>query len=190
MDIIQASNTAKSSSFFGSKHEFIETSPVVELQDVIVTRKNSMILSLKKEPIFSVSNEILFWQPSCMNMGLSDEKLAEEVSARQNILCEDAAAIDIDNLIRISGKNLEIIYLMHSFGWYAYGHLFDTLQRLFPIESPDKSKRHLLVSDPRRVSDFAGHLGMLGYGVNQLISIPPQADGLILDYLCVPQSPA
>ena len=158
---------------------------------MIVTRKESMILDIDKNPIFEASNEILYWQPSCMNMGLSGAEHAQEITKRQEKMRTDAAAINIDNLIRISGQKFETIYLMHSLGWYPYGHLFDTLQRLFQIETPDKDRRRLLVSDPRgRVSDFAGLVGMLGYGVNQLLSVPPQAEGFILDRLRVPQSPA
>ena len=189
-EMILAKDVAISSPFFGSKLELIKSTPIVELEEVIVTRKDSMILDIDKNPIFEASNEILYWQPSCMNMGLTGAERDQEIKTRQERMRNDAAAINIDNLIRISGQKFEIISLMHSFGWYAYGHLFDTLQRLFPIETPDKDKKRLLVSDPRKVTDFAGHVGMLGYGVNQLFSVPPQAEGFILDRLRVPQSPA
>jgi hypothetical protein len=190
MKITLAKDIAKPSPFPDSRHEFIKSAPVIELGEVIVTRKDSMILSLDKEPIFETSNEILFWQDSSMDMRLSGAELLQEIRSRQQKMRAKAATINTDNLIRISGKKFEMTYLMHSFGWYAYGHLFDTLQRLFPIETPDKGKKRLLVSDSRRVTDFAGHLEMLGYGVNQLISVPPQADGFLLDRLIVPQSPA
>jgi hypothetical protein len=190
MEITIAKDIAKPSPFPGSRHEFIKSAPITELEEVIVTRKGSMILSLDKEPIFEVSNEILYWQPSSMNMRLSSAELLQETRLRQEKMRANAESINTDTLIRISGEKFEMIYLMHAFGWYAYGHLFDTLQRLFPIETPDKLNKRLLVSDSRRVNDFAGHLAMLGYGVNQLISVPPQSDGFLLDRLRVPQSPA
>lgn len=189
-EMILARDVAKQSPFLGSRHEFVKTVPIVELEEVIVTRKDSLILSIDKEPIFEASNEILFWQPTHMNMRLTGAELTQEIRTRQEKMRADASAINTNRLVRISGQEFEIIYLMHSFGWYAYGHLFDTLQRLFQIETPDKYKRKLIVSHPGRVTDFAGHLEMLGYDASQLISVPQQAEGFLLDRLRVPQSPA
>ncbi len=189
-EMILASDVAASCPFFGSNQEFIKAAPVAELEQVIVTRKGSMILSIDKEPIFEASNESIFWQPSCMDLRLSGAELAREIRIRKERMRANAAAIDTNKLVRISGQEFEAIYLMHSFGWYAYGHLFDTLQRLFSIEAPHKFMRKLIISDATRVTDFVGHLEMLGYDAGQLISVPQQADGFLLDRLRVPQSPA
>ncbi|WOD06175.1 glycosyltransferase family 61 protein [Marinomonas sp. GJ51-6] len=56
----------------------------------------------------------------------------------------------------------EAIYMLHPFGWYAYGHLHDSLMRLCSMpDTPNDT--NILCCDYRRVVEFEEHIEALGY---------------------------
>ncbi len=85
------------------------------------------------------------------------------------------------------------IYLCHPFGFYAFGHLHDTLQRLYPIrEQLQHSDIRFVVSAHEMITDFHEHLSILAgrrIGEEDLIVARSGEIHLFSDLL-VPFSPA
>jgi len=102
-------------------------------------------------------DERIFWEPSCISRFVRDKNiLDEQVQIRirdiknkheQAFKCSDF--IDVENCVDLT----------HTFGYYAFGHLFDTLQRLHPIKSHIQDPNiKFIVSRYHGITDFTKHL--------------------------------
>ena len=102
-------------------------------------------------------DERIFWEPSCISRFMRDKKiLNEQVQIRirdiknkheQAFKCSDF--IDVENCVDLT----------HPFSFYAFGHLFDTLQRLYPVRSQIRDPNtNFIVSRHDSITDFAKHL--------------------------------
>jgi len=102
-------------------------------------------------------DERIFWEPSCISRFMRDKNiLNEHVQIRrrdiknkheQAFKCSDF--IDVENCVDLT----------HPFGYYAFEHLFDTLQRLYPIKSQIQDPNiKFIVSIHDRITDFIKHL--------------------------------
>jgi predicted O-methyltransferase YrrM len=128
---------------------------------------NNTILDKDKRVIESTLHEQIFWQPECIckyynNDILFNQELAkrtEVILKRCDQKSSDTKFIDISNTC---------IDLTHPFGCYAFGHLFDTLQRLYPIRELLYQKDiKFIVSKYDNIIDFIKHLSIL---TNRLIT--------------------
>ena len=76
-------------------------------------------------------DERIFWDPVCICPLMHDFLLfSQEVTKRKQNIINNKINLDAD-FMHID----DAIDLTHAFGFYAFGHLFDTLQRLYPIQS-------------------------------------------------------
>jgi hypothetical protein len=105
-------------------------------------------------------DEHIFWNPSCISRFMHDKNiLNKQVQIRRRDLknkheqaLKHSDFINVDNCVDLT----------HPFGFYAFGHLFDTLQRLYSIKSQIQDPNiKFIVSRYHRITDFTKHLSAL-----------------------------
>lgn len=117
------------------------------------------------------NDENIFWLPSPISPLVNDAKaLASEVNKR----IEALQLIYSDNTPNSATVNAitaqEAISLVHPFRWYAFGHLHDSLSKLFRVKdlNINRSEVKYIVADSYRIKDFNDHLSALaGHTVEQ-----------------------
>ncbi len=137
-----------------------------KIHNAKIFNKYSMICDQSNNPIEFCLNEFLFWQPSTLRLATD---VSQEVENRKEKAFEYAKNAPKNNVITLNTDN-DYVYLMHSFGWYPYGHLFDCLQRLYPLRDKKLFSPHYLCCDYRRVKDFNEHMKFLGIKQNAILS--------------------
>ena len=103
-------------------------------------------------------DEQLYWNPKPLKLDGTQEEVESEIEYRKKLLnsYSNDYISDAISLIEIDG---ECVWLGHSHGWYPYGHLHDSLSRLFGIRNLLENKNlTFLCSDWDRVTDFHNHL--------------------------------
>jgi hypothetical protein len=124
-------------------------------------------------------DELLFWYPTCIWRSCPDGKFEKEAQARLANIKSQVAELSNYNEPEISIESTHLVYLCHPFGSYAYGHLLDTLQRLFSLETAGYANWKdctFLVSNHRTVTDFSHHLSALTathIRQNQILQVDP-----------------
>jgi hypothetical protein len=144
--------------------------------DVILDTQTSIIYDQDFQFIEECLYEVLYWGANIPGKWLkvipgpiinSQDQLKAELDNRKKIIKDEIA------LLR-NEKRLDITYLepgryffaLHPTGWYPYGHLHDSLNRLYPWREIDKNDGDkLLVSRINKVNDF--HLHCLSYGFEE-----------------------
>ena len=164
--------------FFNSAWNFSGISEdSYSFDNVYVHPKSGAIFDAKFEPIFDVLYEVLYWNPAIRKEIMNDKDLLEkELAERKHKISQMSCELREEITRSIANKDIsrfaldgEFVYLLHPFGWYAYGHLHDTLMRLYPLrELKNKDQLNLLCSDFRRVIEFEEHLSALGYNPNNI----------------------
>lgn len=159
------SEQAAVNTFLQSKYKIIECSNSRSTYfDVIVDRKTGLIMDSDFVPIIQTLDEHLFWNPTLKPKFIRElrslrlfleSKISNILSYSQQLKSR------YENLVRLE-QNTEYIYLMHSFGWYPYGHLHDTLQRAYWFRDSNVESYTALCSKPRRLIDFGKHLKAVG----------------------------
>lgn len=151
----------KSYSFLNcKKHNYFGHKKLTYLfRDVFLL--NGIILDKNKRVIESTLHEQIFWQPECICKYYKDDILFnQELAKRTEVIlkrCDQKSSntkfIDIPDTC---------IDLTHPFGYYAFGHLFDTLQRLYPTKELLYQKNiKFIVSEYHNIIDFIKHLSIL-----------------------------
>lgn len=113
-----------------------------------------------------VLHELYYWTPKHIPGETLESKhfLTLELLNRKEQYLKNLAGIKEQNLIT-SVVLKKAIYLLHPFGWYAFGHLNDTLTKIKNF--PDLEMSHdipILVSNHEKITDFELHLEiLLGY---------------------------
>lgn len=103
-------------------------------------------------------DEHIFWKPECICQFTKDESiLNEQVLSRKKAIIEQHK-IDITNMDFIDIEHC--IDLTHPFSFYAFGHLFDSLQRIHAGKFLIRPKTKFLVSMHDRIIDFTKHLSI------------------------------
>jgi hypothetical protein len=151
--------------------------------NVTITKKYGLISDNDGRIIKETLNEQLFWQPEIIDY--ANFNINERIDSYQKIVNEN---LIVNTLIIDS--NVDCIYLCHPFGWYAYGHLFDTLQRLYALRNSSFNGPYLICSDYSRVVDFNSHIKKLGYRNDLLIPHHGYFDSIKLKSLIYTDSPA
>jgi capsular polysaccharide biosynthesis protein len=141
-----------------------------EFENIYVETKTGFVFNEKAEPIFKLYYESLFWGPAIPAINFQFPALLHEALCKKYVKV-DKHSEELKELL-VEKKEItsldEAIYLLHPFGWYAYGHLHDSLLRLFSM--PEKmSSAKLLCCDYRRVVKFDQHIEALGYRSEQII---------------------
>ena len=157
--------------FFLSNENLVgasESSPLLSLNNCLVVpgtgSDSSDAASIAEESgdiIIETCNENLLWNDGCIHRSKSPLGYGPEALKR---------GLSLQRVVRSrlneSRDKLEVsepaIFLGHAFGWYAFGHLHDTFQRLFYcrdiIQDP---KIEIVLNRYDRVVDFIHHLKAL-----------------------------
>lgn len=176
---------------------FIETEHFVETyEDVYVLSPFGFILDKNFEPIWEAMNEIIYWcgrpneYPALQRL-IGNEALRVENTYLQrtalrlehyaNLAETNCEEIELDN-------NYTYIYASHPFQEMVYGHLFDTLQRLFYIKDLPKEKCKLIISSDEKIQDFSRHLELLNFNL-PVVRRSKTLSLLKVPRLIVPSSP-
>ena len=159
--MIPTKNTIK---LMGSHVDFSKHKQYVySFQNVQCKTKNNITSFFYNNKIIEETlDEHIFWRPryicreKCYDP-VSKSFYKKEVERRKlliqnnfdNFCCEQELFED------------KAVDVTHSFGHYAFGHLFDSLQRLFHVKNEIKEKIKFIVSDYRSIKDFLIHLSVL-----------------------------
>jgi hypothetical protein len=167
-------------------------------KNVLLDGSTGIVANLDGSLIEKGLDEIFYWLPSCMGLMPGEvftdkNKLIKAIETRKQIHSNRAKLIqhkaESEGTFFLSGNN---IYLVHPFGFYAYGHLHDSLQRLFNLEAERESMANsrYLISKHDRVSDFVDHFQALA-GVSYEYAKQVDNDTIYYcDTLCIPVSPS
>ncbi|CAB9495510.1 glycosyltransferase 61 family protein [Alteromonas macleodii] len=143
------------------------------LSDVYIDLKSGLILDNNKHPIWELAYEVLYWGPPIKGKYFDNPKeLDNIVETRKQAHLERLSQYtdeDYDKAYTFNA-NEQVIYLIHPFGWYPYGHLHDSLQRLYQWKDVSFSNPKLLCSDFKRVVEFDKHINACGYAFSTVFS--------------------
>lgn len=142
-------------------------------KDVFIDTKTSAVLDENLKPIYETLYEIIFWWKGTLHgQTLIDPALRKlEVQRRYEDILTETASIteeDIANA-QVLGADIEAIYAMSAHGWYPFGHLHDSLLRLFPWKNHYFKNPRILCSKYNRVVDFPLHLKAFGYDESTIL---------------------
>lgn len=126
-----------------------------------VSLKNTKTLSVffdsKDYLISETLDEHIYWQPFAMGRANQPYHPAE-INRRKQFLITAFSDFRPRHFLEVENA----IDLTHSFGWYPFGHLFDSLQRLYSIRSFLGDKRFkLIVSKHQNTKNFFNYLSIL-----------------------------
>jgi hypothetical protein len=125
--------------------------------------------------ILEANNENLIWLGGCIHRFRSPLGYGP-ISARRALDLQKYVHQRVRDCPEVITVNERSIFLGHAFGWHAYGHLHDTLQRLYFCAEEARSDRpKIVVNRHDRIIDFLGHLSAT------LGKIVTQEDLIILD---------
>jgi hypothetical protein len=136
-------------------------------------------------PALDSNDENIFWFPTPITNLVNDRAaLSTEAGNRISILNDiyntAQSIIDIEAEILID----EAINLVHPFRWYAFGHLHDSLTKLYNLRSLNYCRENVryIIADPYRIKNFEDHLSALaGHKIekSQIINIGKKRKVLI-----------
>lgn len=139
------------------------------LEDVYIIHNNSIILDRDGNVIFDANNEQFFWSYHFASLDGRVKKVVsladvtpEDTAVIQQELKDSAAEVDLSKSVRLS-PNVDYVYFCHPFSWHAYGHIWDSFQRLYQVKDVGKRTPVVITSDFRRISNFLEHLNYWGY---------------------------
>ena len=113
-------------------------------------------------------DEPLYWHPSPLPLGRAQVEVEADIEFRKKLFKSyyDEHQLSSSKCLEIDSK---CVWLGHSHGWYPYGHLHDSLSRLFGIRNLlEDTNLTFLCSNWNRVTDFHDHLNAcVGREVNK-----------------------
>lgn len=129
--------------------------------------------------IVEANNENLFWLDGCIYRFRYPQSFSGIAIERALRLQKES-----EERMRCSTERIKIydkcLFMGHAFGWYAYGHLHDSLQRIyFCREDIKKEKWKIVVNRYDRVVEFLEHLRAL---VGSWIT---EEDLILIDNACI-----
>jgi hypothetical protein len=141
---------SKNHNYFGHNKLFYEFHNVFMCNGILFD-KDGVVLP-------ETLDEHIFWKPNCICQFMRDNLiLNEQVQIRRKeIINRHQKDIKSINFVDVES----CIDLTHPFSFYAFGHLFDTLQRLYPIKSLIGPNTKFIVSRYNCIIDFTKHLSI------------------------------
>jgi capsular polysaccharide biosynthesis protein len=134
------------------------------IEDCIVDFKTGLVYK-DNDIYWETTNENMAWEPHWITR---DVRWANRIT-RQTLIADRMSQIKqyLEEKIRkvenipnhIDGT---VLHLLHPFGHYAYGHLYDTLQKLSIIEREKLNFDSVLLSRHHGIVDFETHLKATG----------------------------
>lgn len=147
-------------------------------EDVYIDTQTSAVLDRNLKPIYETLYEIVFWWKGTLHgQTLVDPDLRKiEVARRYKEICAEIGTITSDDIAnaKVLDADVEAVYAMSAHGWYPYGHLHDSLLRLFPWRNHSFKNPKVLCSKYNRVVDFPLHLQACGYSEDTIFRTAPK----------------
>jgi hypothetical protein len=159
------------------------TTGAVKLNDIILHDSSGIPTDISGNVIKDAVDEHIFWLPTTMpKYGFDDDPSIVWGRRFSDSIIEERlsflkyTASQIDQISKRDGHVVKLdddrqyIDLTHPFGWYAFGHLHDSLQRLHSIKDLLESRNDMpikfIISNPRAIQGFHDHLNALaGYNI-------------------------
>ncbi|MGR3378668.1 glycosyltransferase 61 family protein [Salipiger abyssi] len=149
---------------------------VTEYRNVIIDHLTGIIVDDTGQLVVEQADEALLWIPEAIfravNAGADKEF---EFRTRRMWLQRLARRLHEErDRLEVLHEDVTHISMMHAFGWYAFGHFFDSVQKLYhPLKLMETGARRwkVLHSDPRQVVDFEQHMQLLGVAPEQLVRV-------------------
>lgn len=144
----------------------------LDIPSAIFCGSRGLVLSEQGRFVNETADEHIYWLPSTMPSACMQEDdrftplMVKERLNSLSFLANELKVIANRNakVVRLDDKFI-YIDLTHPFGWYAFGHLHDSLQRLYSLhqfeEFLEKGRVKFLVCRFDRVRDFELHLSAL-----------------------------
>lgn len=167
----------------------IITAPESELtnyKNVIVDGNMAIIISEDGSLVKEQADEALFWLPEALPRAHRKGFTTEQEDITRTALLQERAdeLYNSKSDIQILDPEFNYIYMLHPFGWHAFGHLFDSLQRLRHTVPNVPKPWKVLHSHNRQVVDFEIHMEKLGVSQDRLIELK-QTDVVVAPSLWV-----
>lgn len=127
----------------------------------------SLLTQLGGDPIPEALDEIIFWIPEHMTLFCDDQqKFNDELKKRYEYVKKICNKNKKKNKINLKTNTIKLdgcyVDLTHPFGYYVYGHFFDTLQKLIHFKNIIKNKDiKFIISKIFKIKDFKTHLSIL-----------------------------
>ena len=145
-------------------------SELSHLQDVVLTWPEGAIGLANGELALEHMDEVLAWRPRFYKKSIRlGSSLAAELDSRHQALrALVAKAAEPGEQLPQLDPDVNYIYMAHPFGFYAFGHLFDSLQRLIHAVGKVPEPFKVLHFKSARIVDFESHLEKFGVRRDQL----------------------
>jgi hypothetical protein len=146
---------------------------VTLLENVIVGHPRGILVDPQGQLIIDQLDEVLAWTPRYYGRDIRDgSTLAREKERRIAMLTAEAADLHARrDALRRLGSDADHVYMVHPFGHIAFGHLFDSLQRLYPVLPVVPRPFRVLHSNSRQIVGFETHMRLLGVAAEQLLTL-------------------
>jgi len=171
---------------------------VQEIPNATILANTSIIVDAENRLIRSTLNELLYWTPEpLLGKWYENSENLNLIIRERELFIKHLKDLYVNhaNLEHLSydSDELDYIFLGHAFGWHAFGHLQDSLQRLYPIRDKlKKGRSKFLVSNCDRIKDFLLHLSAYaGFNVDKSdLIVLDKNKKYVFSKLIVPYSPA
>lgn len=148
--------------------------------NVILDTQTSIVYDENFNLIEECLYEVLYWGANIPGKWFKvmpghvlncSETLNEEIDKRKSVILnelEEQRKRDDFKVVHL--ENRRYFFALHPTGWYPYGHLHDSLNRLFTWKELDKTESdRLLVSQINKVNDFDLHCAAYGFSSNSIL---------------------
>jgi hypothetical protein len=146
------------------------------ISDCIVDFETGLIYK-EGQIIWEAANENMVWYNGWISSGwISGDPRWNNRISRQDLISErmKKQAAYFEDKIRATSQIPEInegvtLHLLHPFNRYVFGHIFDTLQKLYTIEKEKLVFQTVLLPRTHEIIDFDLHLKCLGLDEKKII---------------------
>ncbi len=142
-------------------------------EDVILDGQTGILIDSTGKLIKEQADEALFWLPTTLSRSLRAGSTKEfEETRRTDFLKTRAQILHAErNALSRLDTDINYIYMMHPFGFFAFGHFFDSIQRLYQSLQIVPTPRKILHSDARRIVEFTTHMQKIGVHSDDLVCV-------------------
>jgi hypothetical protein len=152
---------------------FAPEAEVTRLSDVLADPATGLVLDSSGEPVWNQLDEVMTWLPDFWTRGLREGYTKPQILRRRQAHVRALAApiwAQRDQWPRLD-PGVEHVYLLHPFGFFAFGHLFDSLQRLQRCIDVVPRPLRVVHAQASRIIDFDGHMAKFGVGSDELLAL-------------------
>lgn len=140
------------------------------LKDVTLVYPRGLILDSSGHVVLDQMDEVLSWLPDWYGKNNRSGNEKERILLdRTRILNEIAIVAHAGRraMTRLD-ESVDYLYVCHPFGFFAFGHLFDSLQRLRYWDQIPGDRKKVIHSSASRIVDFQRHMKRFG-----VVTVPP-----------------